>query len=373
MASADEYAAWIVQNQDKKGTPAFDTVAKAYQEAKSASVEATPPAPIEPQRRTIEDVIADQKTRGWGTGVEKAAAEIGGNVTDLAAKVLPPEIAAGAGYAANVVTQAVPALFGGGAVGKLAAPVMEGAAKWLMQTSVNPILKDLKNGRAAKAIETLLDEGITATKGGMERLRGEISDLNYEIANKIKSSTADVDKYAVWSSVKQQLDKFTRQAAQEADTAKIQTVWHEFLNHPMISGNTMPVQVAQELKQGTYKVLSKKYGEAGSAETEAQKAIARGLKEEVATAVPEVAALNAQESKLLNALNVTERRVLLEANKNPNGLALLAHSPATWAAFIADRSAAFKSLAAILLHKGQERIPQAAAGVGIATGRAENQ
>jgi hypothetical protein len=30
MATADEYAAWIVKNADKKGTPEFDTVAKAY-------------------------------------------------------------------------------------------------------------------------------------------------------------------------------------------------------------------------------------------------------------------------------------------------------------------------------------------------------
>lgn len=35
MATADDYADWIVKNQSKKGTPEFDTVAKAYQEAKS--------------------------------------------------------------------------------------------------------------------------------------------------------------------------------------------------------------------------------------------------------------------------------------------------------------------------------------------------
>jgi hypothetical protein len=37
MASAQEYAQWIVQNQDKQGTPEFDTVAKAYQLAKQQS------------------------------------------------------------------------------------------------------------------------------------------------------------------------------------------------------------------------------------------------------------------------------------------------------------------------------------------------
>jgi hypothetical protein len=35
MATADEYAAWIVANKDKKGTPQFETVRQAYQEALS--------------------------------------------------------------------------------------------------------------------------------------------------------------------------------------------------------------------------------------------------------------------------------------------------------------------------------------------------
>lgn len=34
MATAEQYAQWIVANKDKKGTPEFDTVAKAYQLAK---------------------------------------------------------------------------------------------------------------------------------------------------------------------------------------------------------------------------------------------------------------------------------------------------------------------------------------------------
>ena len=36
MAKAEDYAKWIVANQDKQGTPDFETVAKAYQEAKAA-------------------------------------------------------------------------------------------------------------------------------------------------------------------------------------------------------------------------------------------------------------------------------------------------------------------------------------------------
>lgn len=35
MATADQYAQWIVENSAKKGTPEFDTVAKAYEQAKA--------------------------------------------------------------------------------------------------------------------------------------------------------------------------------------------------------------------------------------------------------------------------------------------------------------------------------------------------
>jgi hypothetical protein len=41
MATADEYAAWIVKNSAKRGTPEFDTVAQAYQLAKAEENQAT--------------------------------------------------------------------------------------------------------------------------------------------------------------------------------------------------------------------------------------------------------------------------------------------------------------------------------------------
>lgn len=45
MAKAEDYAKWIVANQDKQGTPDFETVAKAYQEAKAAEGLQAAPAP----------------------------------------------------------------------------------------------------------------------------------------------------------------------------------------------------------------------------------------------------------------------------------------------------------------------------------------
>lgn len=54
MATADDYAGWIVKNAAKKGTPEFDTVAAAYKEAlaeeqaaPAAAVAPTAPAPVD--------------------------------------------------------------------------------------------------------------------------------------------------------------------------------------------------------------------------------------------------------------------------------------------------------------------------------------
>lgn len=56
MATADEYAAWIVANPDKRGTPEFDTVAQAYEEAKAQETAGEPTLPVT-------EVIADQTTQ----------------------------------------------------------------------------------------------------------------------------------------------------------------------------------------------------------------------------------------------------------------------------------------------------------------------
>jgi hypothetical protein len=155
--------------------------------------------------------------------------------------------------------------------------------------------------------------------------------------------THNIDRVAEGESgAKDATDIFTAKRAEEAAAAKALEDFQQT--------GEMTVQQAQKLKQGTYRVLQGKYGEAGSAETEAQKGLARGLKEEIATAVPGIQGLNEAESRLIKTLDVVERRALLEMNKNPVGLTALAKNPIAAAGFLADRSAAFKALAARLIH-----------------------
>jgi hypothetical protein len=258
-----------------------------------------------------------------------------------------------------------------GAAGGALADKSEEFAKWLMQSALKPTLAQRSSGQADTAVQTLLDYGINPTKAGVNKLQGLISDLNDKVSGAISASDATVSKTKVLNALKGTLEKFSNQVSPTADTDAIAGAGADFMNHPSLpAGDAIPVQQAQDLKTGTYNVLRGKYGEQGSASTEAQKALARGLKDEISTAVPEVGPWNAEESRLLSTLDVTERRVLLDANKNPLGLASLAHNPAGMLAFMADRSAAFKSLAARAINSAVQNAPQLNALAGPAAFRA---
>lgn len=239
----------------------------------------------------------------------------------------------------------------GGVIGQKVADSAQRASKTLMQSAVKPTLQQLRSGDADIAVDTLLKYGLSPNQKGVEKIRALIDDKNQQVSDLIRNSTATVDKAKVLNYLNDTKQLFGRQVSPTGDLATIDKVAADFTNHPMIPGQSIPVQTAQDMKQGTYKVLSKKYGQMGGAETEAQKSLARGLKNEISNAVPEVAPLNAEESRLLSTLKVTERRALMDLNKNPMGLATLATSPTSWAAFMADRSAGFKALAARQVNK----------------------
>ena len=78
MASATDYANWIVNNEDKKGTPEFNTVVQAYQEAKQLEAGATvttPEVSVKPK-----ESIYSQAIQG-GADVLKGVPRAGGIVT----------------------------------------------------------------------------------------------------------------------------------------------------------------------------------------------------------------------------------------------------------------------------------------------------
>lgn len=250
------------------------------------------------------------------------------------------------------------------AVGAAIAPgagLVAAGGRALMQRAMKPTQRDLLEGKAQRGAETLLRDGISVTPGGMEKLRSLADDANAEAGRLIANSTAHIDKNAVAQRLDGTDHRFARQVVPQGDQAAIQDVRNNFLAHPLVQGQTMPVQLAQEMKQGTYAQLRDKYGQLGTADTEAQKSLARGLKEEIETAVPGVGPTNARASELWNALNVTERRALIARNNNLLGLAPLSGDLAYSAMFLLDRMPLTQSLVAHGIY-GSQRVPGAVGG-----------
>lgn len=298
--------------------------------------------------------------------IDRAIYEAGGRSTDyLTSKGASPENAALGGYLTNLVMQAGATIFGGPPA-KMVSPVMEKGAKSLMWSALKPSVSTGKD-EAVKAVDTLLEQGLSPTMSGVEKLKGKIADLDSQITQIIANSPATIQKSEVGMRMLDLLNKAKNQVNPQADMDAIKKAWLEFRNHPDIIGKQdIPIQKAHEMKQGTYRSLSKKYGEAGTADTEAQKTLARALREEAAKAEPDAAKLLKVESDLLRTLDVAEKRAFMEMNKNPGGLAWLSANPMSWAAFMADKSSAFKALAARALYQGKDQIPATAARLGIA-------
>jgi hypothetical protein len=279
---------------------------------------------------------------------------LGGGVTGgVTAGVIDPEYAGtgaliGAGLPIGVMAS--------GYTGKAVSKGLEKGSKRLMQSALKPTIEQLRTGKAATAIDTLLAEGINPTMGGVRDIKSRIYGINDQIDDAIRNASGSVDKGAVLSKLDDVNKRAINQVSPTADLNAIQAIADDFINHPLYQGNNIPLQAAQELKKGTYKTLSKAYGQMKGAEIEAQKSLARGLKDEIARNVPEISALNARESALIDTLNVAERRALMEANKNIGGLALLANNPIGFAAFMADKSALFKSLAARMINQASKGV-----------------
>lgn len=397
---------------------------------------------------------------------------IGGIVTDKAAPYLPPEAAAGLGTAANVAVQAVPSIVAGNMAGR-AASMVSGAAENLMRRSLKAPLSALESGDAQRAARTMLDEGVSLTGGGSNKIQNSINGLNSQIDDAITKSPATINVDNVVGRADSVINNIRHQIGGAPDKAAAQKIIEEFKNgelfaslgrrernitealltktaskqaalqeagkfvteleqqknlannffpvegQPRIAARysnnadrvpeatggysdalaiysqrkkeeeylarvleslpaneragNIPVQLAQEMKKATYRKLGDKAYELGlkpAAERDTIKALNRGMKEEIAAAVPEVGPLNARESQLLNALDLMERRRLLSGNHNVLGLAPLAPNASSMLSFLFDRSPAAMSMVARAMNHNARGLTMGSGALPAALGTA---
>lgn len=182
------------------------------------------------------------------------------------------------------------------------------SATRLYQSALKPSTK-LDDAQRASMIATALEDGIPVTKAGLEKTQGVIDEVNNSIASLIQDA-ADNGAEVSTAAVRNRLDdvfEFVSQTVNPDDhIAELAKIERSFLS---TYGDTIPIDVAQKVKQNTYTLLRKAYGEMKSSSVEAQKALARGLKEEIVKQYPEIASLNSKDSALINLEGSLERAV----------------------------------------------------------------
>jgi hypothetical protein len=301
-------------------------------------------------------------------GTDYVAQEAGGLVTDAASGTLSPEGAAKAGVAANIAIRALPMIASGG-LAKQAAGTFQNIGRGLMQSALKPDYASLRTGKAGKAIDTLLKEGVSVSEGGLVKVQQNIHALKDEVNGLIASSPENIRVGDVGKGLMTAYNKLIQNANPQAGLESVRKAWSEFKSHPLIAGrDEIPVQLAQTLKKGTNKDLGDAaygMGLKPAGERDAKKGLVLGLKEAIEEKIPGVQQLNAKQSELLNAAKLLERRVLMDPNKNLLGLAPLGINPLSWLLFMADRAPGLKSLAARGLYSGAEQIPATAARTGV--------
>jgi hypothetical protein len=245
------------------------------------------------------------------------------------------------------------------ATGQIAGRVLSKAAPWLMQSAVKPTLATLKDysTTAPKLVRTLLDEGVNVSRGGLAKLDALLGATNKQIADAVATAKGSVEKSDVLGRLGQTYERFGKGLdAREARQA-ITKEGEKLIDHPEFAKDAMTVPQAQDLKRGIYQEIKDSYGTLSGPAKEAKKAIARGLKEEVAGAVPEITKLNARDAQLMAAEEAVGRRVSVAGNRDPVGFAWAASGhPATFIAALMDRHPVVKSMLANAMWKSASAV-----------------
>ncbi len=293
----------------------------------------------------------------------------------------------------------------GKAADALGVPSGPELAQRLYQSALKPPPGSNSLDDVRQMVATGLDNRIPVSEAGTRKLADLVSDLNDKIKNVIAADPAKtIDPSKVAQRVDDVMPKFANQVNPESDVAALNASKEEFLRqnstpgtpaqpsglvdangNPLMSeaapSQTKPIAAAdaQAMKQNTYKQLGDKaYGELKGAQIEGQKALARGLKEELATQFPELSSLNDKESKLLGLQDALERAVRRIDNKDMLGIgtpiavgagAAAGGGPAAVAAAVlktALDNPQIKSRLAILLDYAYKRNPSLGGSPGAA-------
>lgn len=347
------------------------------------------PKGLETATSTIGGEVLPMMNTGNGVNISEAPYELGAKVNDaLVQRNWPADQAAGLGAAANAGMEAAGMLAGGGIGGAAGAGVRDaaqGTGRWFMKSAIKPTWQDQRSGKAARAIDTMLDEGYSPTIGGVDAMQTRIANLKAAQTPITAQSTNTGNADRIISAL-EPVERRIGEGTMRADALRgTDRVRQEFLTHPEVTmsaeyGSGIPVPALQSMKEQNHRVLTDSaYGARLNPDPsrDALKAVTRQIGREIELAEPGVAPLNREMSALLNARKVAERRALMQGNNNPLSLgvslAAAANNPMAAVGMWANSSAAAKAAMARMLYTGGRAAPYLGTGAGMASVLMDNE
>lgn len=196
-------------------------------------------------------------------------------------------------------------------------------ARKLYQTALKPSTT-LSEPERLRVLKTGLEEGITLTKGGIQKTAEKIDDLERQLGQgidkaagivrdstgKIISKTGKVAQIST-ESLRPYIDEVKSFFENTADVAfsqkSVQQLDRMYENLVKKYGDNIGVDVAQDIKTNTYRLLKSHYDKLSAPAIEGSKQIARGFKEGIVKVAPEIDGINKRLGDLYNFEHQLER------------------------------------------------------------------
>lgn len=276
--------------------------------------------------------------QGIKTVIQKAG-EIPGAVMDVASNLFREPAATLKGFAEGALGGAKDAAIQGGiqgvteGAGNLAMKGLQKGAGVVYRGYLKPSLAGSVINKAPDIVQTALEEGLPIAERGTAKAKKLIAELNAEVASKLQSKQyiskvlhGDVDLHEIADQVRSfAKKKYGGVGTPPDDFAQAMKIADNLDTHPSLGRTPAqiddPVRVsleeANKTKGRLYQSIGDKaFGMERAAGTEAEKQGAFRLREAIEYRVPEVAQLNARESKLIDAAKAINHAVNREANQH---------------------------------------------------------
>jgi hypothetical protein len=190
---------------------------------------------------------------------------------------------------------------------------------------LKPSLSKPLLAKASEIVETGIREAIPVTDAGAAKADRLIGELNGEVDRILQNAKGDVNLSDVANQVRAfARRKYYKPGQPMADYEAAMKVADELDQHPSIVNPMAPTSpamatptAANDIKRGLDETVgASNFGMERGATKTAQKVARRGVRQQIEAVAPEVAPLNARQSRLLDLAQTLNRAVGREGNRN---------------------------------------------------------